>query len=551
METLVLAAIVLFFAVIVSDWIARALPLNIPLPLIQIALGGGLSYATNLEIHIEPHLFFFLFLPPLLFLDGWRLPKDDLKKDWPIMTGMALGLVVLSVLGIGYLIHTLFPILPLAVSFALAAILSPTDPVAVGAIAKKAPLPPRLLHILEGESLMNDATGLVCMKFAIAAALTGVFSLTEASMDFVWMAAIGLAIGVGLIVVANALYSFVSTRLGEEPGAKILLGLLLPFVAFWAAEHVHASGILAVAGAGVAMAYMEQRTRTLPITRLRRVAVWDTVQFALNGAMFVLIGEQLPQMLRSGSAALTQAGTDGLPTILMGIAIITFAMIVLRAAWVWVSFRFLLQRKGGQRPKQMPRLVLATAVAGVRGTITLAGVMTFPYLANGAPFPGRDLSVSIAGGVVILSLTIAGLFLPLLLRGLSMPDEGASGRDERRARKIAALEAIDAIEQMQSERYTDTEHERSAREVDWLESAARISSDYRDRLAAYDTTEEEVEHHHAVAGIERAIVARALAAERTAYFRLGRERKISDALARKLVAEIDHADVRINAAAAH
>lgn len=550
METLVLAAIVLFFAVIVSDWIARALPFNIPLPLLQIALGGGLSYATDLEIRIDPHLFFLLFLPPLLFLDGWRLPKDDLRKDWPIMTGMALGLVVLSVLGIGYLIHTLFPILPLAVSFALAAILSPTDPVAVGAIAKKAPLPPRLLHILEGESLMNDATGLVCMKFAIAATLTGVFSLTEASLDFVWMAAAGLGIGIGIIVVANAVYSFVSLHLGEEPGAKILLGILLPFVAFWAAEHVHASGILAVAGAGVAMAYMEQRTRTLPITRLRRVAVWDTIQFALNGAMFVLIGEQLPAMMRSATSALHQAGNDGLTTLLLGILAITAAMLVLRAVWVWISFRWLLPRNGGQRPRQMGRLVMATSVAGVRGTITLAGVMTFPYLANGAPFPGRDLSIAIAGGVVILSLVVAGALLPMLLRGLTMPDEGAKGRDERRARTIAALEAIDAIERLQSERYTNA-HERSVREIDWLESAARVSQDYRARLESYERNEEDDAHHHAVAGIERTVMQQALAAERAVYFRLGRERKISDALSRKLVAEIDHAEVRITTNTTH
>lgn len=545
---LLIAAIVLFLAVVASDWIARALPLPVPLPLVQIAIGGALSHATSFEIQIEPHLFLLVFLPPLLFLEAWRIPKNDFASDLPVISGLAMGLVLLSVLGIGWLIHWLFPGMPLAVAFALAAILSPTDPVAVGAIAKKAPLPRRLLHILEGESLLNDATGLVCMKFAIAAALTGAFSITEASTSFLWMALAGLGIGGAVIAVSNFLYARIGIRLGEEPGAKILLGLLLPFIAYLAAEHVHASGILAAVGAGIAMAYMENRTRTLAVTRLRRTAVWDTIQFALNGGMFVLAGEQMPTMLRSGAAALREAEIGGLNTILMGIVVITLAMILLRAAWVWISFSVFMFRWGQARPARFVQLVLASSFAGVRGTITLAGVMTFPLMAGGAPFPGRDLAVALAGGVVILSLVLAGLFLPPLLRGLKMPEKGTQERDERRARKVAALEAIDAIERLQAERFEAADHARSAREIDWLEVAGRVSSDYRGRLEEVETSAEEAEHRQAVAGIERTILSHALAAERAAYFRLGRERKISDALARALVAEIDHAEVRISAA---
>jgi NhaP-type Na+/H+ or K+/H+ antiporter len=160
-EALLVGVIVLFFAVVISDWIAQALPITVPLPLIQIAMGGALSYGVGLETQTEPHLFFLLFLPPLLFLDGWPIPKDNLVKDLPVISGMATGLVLLSVVGIEWLIHQIFPAVALAVSFALAAILSPTDPVAVGAIAiaiaiaKKAPLPKRLLYILEGESLLE------------------------------------------------------------------------------------------------------------------------------------------------------------------------------------------------------------------------------------------------------------------------------------------------------------------------------------------------------------------------------------------------------------
>lgn len=543
MEALVVGVIVLFFAVVLSDWIARSLPLAVPLPLIQIAMGGALSYGTGFTIQIEPHLFFLVFLPPLLFLDGWRIPKDDLVKDLPIISGMAMGLVLLSVLGIGWLIHQIFPAVPLAVSFALAAILSPTDPVAVGAIAKKAPLPKRLLHILEGESLLNDATGLVCMKFAVAAAVTGAFSISDASADFLWMAFAGLGIGISIITIANFLYARIGIRLGEEPDAKILFGILFPFVAYLVAEHFHASGILAAVGAGIGMAHMESRTRTLAETRLRRTVVWNTIQFALNGAMFVLIGEQMPQVLQSGSAALAQADGGGLHTLLIGIVIITLAMILLRAGWVWITLSVFMFQWGRARPQRFTQLVLATSVAGVRGTITVAGVMTFPLMAGSVPFPGRDLSIAMAGGVVIHSLLLAGIFLPPLLRGLQMPDEGAEARDERRARTIAAIKAIEAVEQLQSERFSAGQHERSARELDWLDAAARVSAEYRDRLSWAESSKEEAEQRRALAEMERTIAGRALAAERSTYFRLARERKISDALARRLVSEVDQREV--------
>ena len=540
MELFVMAIVTLFFAVILSDWLTRALPFNIPLPIVQIAMGTGISYLTGLDIHIESHLFFFLFLPPLLFLDGWRIPKDDFKKDLPITIGLALGLVLVSVFAIGYMVHYLFPSIPLAVAFALGAILSPTDPIAVGAIAKKAPLPPRLLHILEGESLMNDATGLVCMKFALAAALTGVFSLEEASQSFVWMAAIGGAVGVGIIVLANSIYSLIVPSLGEEPGAKILMGLLLPFIAYWVAEHLHASGVLAVVGAGVAMAYMEQRTRTLPTTRLRRTAVWDTIQFALNGAMFVLIGEQMPQMMASATKALDTTPNNALLTILFAIVIVTFALMAMRAIWVWLSYTFFL----GFLPNKT-RLVLATTFAGVRGTITLAGVMAFPYMAGSAPFPGRDIAVTIAGGVVILSLLMAGIVLPPLLKNLDMPAINPDDDSEKMARLKAAQNAILAIETTH-DAHNHKPHD-SDQGVEWIDATARVTESYKERLDHFESDVEEYNNRMRRMQMEKDLTIAALAAERDTFLTLATERKISDSLARKLVMEIDQAELRVKA----
>ena len=215
---------------------------------------------------------------------------------------LALGLVVFTVVGVGTLIHWMIPSMPLPIAFALAAVLAPTDPVAVGAVLEKARMPRRLLNILEGEALLNDASGLVCMRFAVVAATTGTFSLADAGMTFLWLAGAGIAAGVGVTLAVNRVQDFVAVRVGEELGSKILVSLLLPFGAYLLAEAVGASGILAAVAAGIAMAFAEQTGRALPTTRVRRAAVWDMVAFALNGAMFVLLGEQLPTIVRSAAA---------------------------------------------------------------------------------------------------------------------------------------------------------------------------------------------------------------------------------------------------------
>ena len=161
----------LLLAVVVSGSIARMS--GVALPLVQIALGAVIVLISGESVDLEPDIFFLLFLPPLLFLDGWRIPKEAVFRDRAVVLELALGLVVFTVLGVGFLIHWMIPGMPLAVAFALAAILSPTDPIAVQAVAARAPIPKRLMHILEGESLLNDATGLTCMRIAVIAATTG------------------------------------------------------------------------------------------------------------------------------------------------------------------------------------------------------------------------------------------------------------------------------------------------------------------------------------------------------------------------------------------
>src|SRR5690625_486525 len=267
--TSIAVVLVMLLAVVVSGFIARAMPFSLPLPIVQIALGGVIAGVFHHGVTLQPGIFFLLFLPPLLFLDGWRIPKDDLLRDGAVILQLALGLVVFTVIGAGYLIYWMIPAMPLAVAFALAAIVSPTDPVAVSAIASRAPVPKRLMHILEGESLLNDASGLVCFQFAVAAALTGHFSLSSAALTFVWVALAGLACGVAFTLLATTVQQWLSRRYGEEEGSPILISLLIPFGAYLIAEHMQASGILAAVAAGISMAYVEYGGQHMASTRLQ------------------------------------------------------------------------------------------------------------------------------------------------------------------------------------------------------------------------------------------------------------------------------------------
>ena len=224
-----LIAIVLVFimAIVVTVFLSHLLPVKVPLPLIQIAAGAALA-ASGFQVDFDPHIFLLLFIPPLLFLDGWRIPKDAFFRDMKPILSLAIGLVMVTILGIGLFIHWLIPAITVAAGFALAAILSPTDPVAVSAMTASSPLPSRMAHILEGESLLNDASGLVAFNFAIAAVLTGSFSPGDAVVKFFLMAFGGILSGLVVVWVTGKCNNFLVRRTREEPAIQILISLLIP-----------------------------------------------------------------------------------------------------------------------------------------------------------------------------------------------------------------------------------------------------------------------------------------------------------------------------------
>lgn len=537
----------LLMAVVASGAISRASPAPLPPPIVQIALGALIAAVADRGIVLEPDIFFILFLPPLLFLDGWRIPKEALVRDRRAIVGLASGLVVFTVFGLGFVIHFMIPAMPLAVAFALAAILSPTDPVAVSAIAARVPVPKRLMQILEAEALFNDASGLVCMRFAVAAALTGTFSLFEALGTFLWVATVGIAVGVAVTWCIIWVKGWSSRRFGEQTSSQILVSILIPFGAYLAAERLHASGILAAVAAGITMSYAEQFGRALAVTRVRRNTVWDTIQFGANGVIFVLLGEQFPQIVDGAARVVQEAGHHRPGLLIIYVLGISAALIVLRFAWVWLTLRFTLFRAARARRAMHGadwRVVAATSFAGVRGAITLAGILTLPLsMHDGSPFPARDLAIFLAAGTIIVSLVTASIALPFLFKGLKLPPDPSHDKQEDRARVAAAKAAIDAVDRLQhglGEGRDDADL--------YANAGAHIMEGYRRRIDNRSKTGNDAEVMRKIERIERELRLAGLHAERDEIYRLGRDGDIPEESVRKLVQEIDLIEARLTLA---
>ena len=539
---LIETVLLLLLAVVVSGALARMT--RIALPLVQIALGATVVLITGHTIDLKPDIFFLLFLPPLLFLDGWRIPKEDLFRDRAVILELALGLVLFTVLGLGFLIWWMIPEMPLPVAFALAAILSPTDPIAVKAIAARVPMPKRLMHILEGESMLNDATGLTCMRIAVLAATTGVFSIGHAIGTFAWLAIVGVLIGIAVTLAITYGKGFISRKWGEDVGAQILISLLIPFAAYLVAEEVHGSGILAAVAAGITMSFTERSNgQSLAMTRIRRAVVWDTVQFVANGVIFVILGEQMPSIFARAAEVVADTSrpeTWWLAVYVFGI-VVTLAAI--RFAWVWTSLKLTLYRRRhrGPPPKVGLRLTMVMSLAGVRGAVTLAGILTLPFvLADGSPMPSRSLAIFLAAGVIIVSLVLATVALPRLMRNIELPPEPSHQQEEDRSRVAAATAALKAID--------DQANVLAEGKLDpdlYADVASRIMALYRQRIESRTRTDDDdIESSRRLDDIERQLRLAGLTAEREELGRLMRAREIDSGTARKLIREVDLQELR-------
>ncbi|MCF6515713.1 sodium:proton antiporter [Lactobacillus sp. S2-2] len=413
-ESFILLLLFLLFSNVISKFVK-----SIPISLIQVAIGLFMALVLNFKIDIDSSWFLLLFVAPLLFNDGRDFPKRELwKLRGPIFVN-AIWLVLLTTVVGGYFVNWLIPSMPLAVSFALVAILSPTDPIAVLSISKRVKLPKSILHLVSGESLVNDASGLIPFKYAIAAVTTGYFSIFQATTDFVYMAGFGFIIGILMMFAFIKLKNFLYKINYTDVIFSVVLHLMLPFIIYVVAEDFfHTSGVIAVVAAGI-FDHLQDRVvyGQTPEIKLLTNRTWEIITYCLNGIVFLILGIELPvatkEVLDSNKYGTFQS---------IGYALaIWFMLITIRILWIigYQAFSYYVTKKEKQKPSF--KVALIAGISGIRGAITMAGVLSVPYVINdGSAFPDRSLMLFIAASIIVITLIVATVALPLISPGNSV-----------------------------------------------------------------------------------------------------------------------------------
>ena len=521
------AMVLLLCAVVGVALLGRRLKLPYPIALV---IGGlGISLVPGLPaVRINPDLVFLLFLPPLLYAAGWLTSWHDFRANLRSIFLLAFGLVLFTTLVVGVVLHALIPAVPLSLAFAFGAIVSPPDAVAATAIARQVHLPKRIVTVLEGESLVNDATGLIALRFALAAAASGVFSAGQAALAFTWVAGGGLALGVGVAMVVVLI-----TRRIKDDLVLITISLLIPYIAYLPAERLHVSGVLATVAAGIFGGWNGPELLNAR-TRLNATAVWNLLVFLLNCVLFILIGLELPdvvQALRHYSAG----------QIIAYGAIVSAVVILIRPVWVFPATWLprLLSRRLRQRDPIPPwRHVLIVAWSGMRGVVSLAAALALPVnLRDGQPLPERDLLIFLTFCVILSTLVLQGLSLPMLIRWLGIKVRH-DAKHEREARLKLAHAALAHLNEAATR---GSRHDAALRQVTALyqDRIRSLNDDLADVLGWSDQLE------HLVAA--RRLRLDGLDAERRELIKLRREHHVDEELMHKLERELDLEETRLRA----
>ena len=418
--------------VIIGSFLNKYIP-RIPAALFQIILGFLVSYlAIPLHFEFESEAFMAMIIAPLLFTDAYKASRSELWLYKKPIVYMAVGLVITTVVVVGYFINYIIPSISLGAAFALAAILSPTDAVAVKSITKGMKLPKGLMSILEGESLLNDAAGIVSFKIALASIITGTFSLSRSSREFFITAIGGMVLGIliGLIIVS---IKFINRKfLNTEPNILVIIQVILPIATYFIAEEFHLSGIIAVVFAGILLNFERYLRQGDSLDNQVVVSIsynQDTISYVLNGFVFVLLGYLLPGIFRN---MITYPDLD-VQTAMFYVILITIALIVTRFTFVYIFYVSFQQHTFKTshniveflKTKQLDvgnysrfEYSLITSLCGIHGTVTLATALMIPLTigTTGEPFPLRNAILFIGSGVVLLSMIIGTIFLPLIIK---------------------------------------------------------------------------------------------------------------------------------------
>ena len=430
-----LIVLVLLVGIALVAGIARRLAVSYPIVL--VVCGLLVSFVPGLpQVPLPPDLVFLVFLPPLLFAAAWQTSWKEFKYNIISIGMLAVGLVFFTALGVSLLAHFFMPSFDWRMGFLLGAIVSPTDAVAASSIAKKIGLPKRIVDLLEGESLLNDATGLLALEFGVDMIVHGnTPTVLEGSLRLLWL--FGGGLGIGLLCAAAVVWF---EKWVDDGPVEIALSFITAYGAYLAGEAAHSSGVIAVVVCGL---YLSRKSATFfsPQVRLQAGAVWDALEFLLNGFVFLLLGLQLPAVLAG------IRGYSRTQLLVYGFAF-SLALIALRLLWMYpgASVAHWLRRhlQHQHDPAPHPRSVFVLGWTGMRGVVALAAASSLPYtLENGQPFAQRNMIVFLTFAVILVTLVVQGISLPAVVRLLDLGDgEQEDGCDEGEARRLLLRRAV-------------------------------------------------------------------------------------------------------------
>ena len=525
-----LELIVLLLLVFVAVFAALAQRLQTPYPIGLVIAGLLLGFIPGIpRVSLAPDIVFFVLLPPLLYAAAWTTSWRDFSYNLISIISLAFGLVAFTVVGVATVARAAFPGFDWRLGVVLGALVAPTDAVAATSIARRLGLPRRIVDVLEGESLVNDATGLLALEFGTAMVVYGEYpGLLAGALRLFWLTAGGLGIG---LVIGRAV-EWLELRVDDAP-IEITISILVPYAAYFAGETAHASGILAVVAAGLYLSRQSARFFS-PRVRIQIYSVWNALTFILNGVVFVLIGLQLPYVVAG------MRMRYGLGTLIAWAAAFSVAVIVLRLLWVFPGAHlayFLRRRLLGQKENTPPvRNLFVVGWTGMRGVVALAAAIGLPRaLSDGTPFPQRDLIIFLTFGVIVVTLVAQGLSLPAVIRALGLAGTAGPDCEEVEARRIVLDKALAHLEETRVK--DDPKH---AGLYDDL------AQHYRERLdSLLGATEQESgspRDRHKQSELRREL----LQVERDAAVRLRNDGRISDEVLRQLEHEVDLREARLS-----
>ena len=517
------AELVLGLLIAVAALVTVARRLGIAYPIFLVIGGLVLGLVPRVpRVQVDPDLIFLIVLPPLLYLAAYFTPVRSLRANLGTIGSLAVGLVILSACAVAALARALVPGLSWSAAFALGAIVAPPDAIAAVAVTRRLAVPRQIVTILEGESLLNDATALTIYSIALAVAAGAVFSPTGAVVRFAGAILGGCAIGIAV----GWVIAHIRARIEDTP-VEMTISLLTPYAAFLPADRLDASGVIATVAAGLFLGHRGSHIMGAD-ARLTGRAVWETITFLLNGFVFIVMGLEVPLLLRTVPPSLAIR--------LVGIGVAVTALLVLvRALWLFATV-WLPQRRAGRRDALACSLVLSWA--GMRGVVSLAAALALPLtLPGGQPFPAREAVVIVTLTVIVLTLVGQGLTLPALIRALRLGTDAGLREEEARARQRLLEAATRRLDQL----YPVWPGHQPL--LDQLRETYRHRSEHverqRDAAGGDGEDRELIEHRE----IRRTVID----AEREALLRLRAEGEVGDDVLRDLERELDLEERRMDA----